>query len=39
MLNISIGLISIPIFIATIKLVEWIWNKLEEKHKKRKHGK
>ncbi len=32
MLNISIGLISIPIFIATIKLVEWIWDKLEENY-------
>ena len=32
MLNYLIGLVSIPIFIATIKVVEWIWDKLEEKY-------
>jgi len=32
MLNYLIGLVSIPIFIATIKLVAWIWDKLEENY-------
>ena len=32
MLNYLIGLVSIPIFIVTIKLVAWIWDKLEEKY-------
>jgi hypothetical protein len=34
MLNYLIGLVSIPIFIATINLVAWIWDKLEEKYGK-----
>ncbi len=34
MLNILIGLVSIPIFIVTVKLVAWIWDKLEENYGK-----